>query len=75
MQQLELGVLIDQDGGDLPRADDIRVSEAGPVMRVAGNCVELVWPSASRLQVRAADRCSTSSRRGGDSTSLRKQDI
>jgi putative SOS response-associated peptidase YedK len=42
MQQLELGIPTNQGAGDLPQADDIRVNEAGPVMRVAGNGVELV---------------------------------
>ena len=42
MQQLELGIPTEQSEADLPQADDIRVNEMGPVMRVAGNGVELV---------------------------------
>ena len=42
MQQLELGIPTEQSEADLPQADDIRVNEVGPVMRVAGNGVELV---------------------------------
>jgi putative SOS response-associated peptidase YedK len=42
MEQLELGIPTQQSGCDLPQADDIRVNEIGPVMRVAGNVVELV---------------------------------
>jgi putative SOS response-associated peptidase YedK len=42
MQQLELGIPTKQNEGDLPQAEDIRVNEIGPVMRAAGNVVELV---------------------------------
>jgi putative SOS response-associated peptidase YedK len=42
MEQLELGTPADQSEADLPQADDIRVNEIGPAMRVAGNGVELV---------------------------------
>jgi putative SOS response-associated peptidase YedK len=42
MQQLELGIPTEQSKLDLPQADDIRVNDVGPVMRVAGNVVELV---------------------------------
>ena len=42
MQQLELGIPTEQSEADLPQADDIRVNEVGPVMRVAGNGVELL---------------------------------
>jgi putative SOS response-associated peptidase YedK len=42
MQQLELGIPIQQSAADLPQVDDIRVNEIGPIMRVAGNGVELV---------------------------------
>ena len=41
MQQLELGIPTDQKEDDLPLADDVRVNETGPVIRVAGNGVEL----------------------------------
>jgi hypothetical protein len=41
-EQIELGIPTHQSESDLPRADDIRVNEIGPVMRVAGNVVELV---------------------------------
>ena len=42
MQHLELGTPADQVESDLPPADDIRVNDVGPVMRVANNVVELV---------------------------------
>ena len=42
MQKLELGVPTQQSELDLPHADDIRVNDMGPVMRAAGNGVELV---------------------------------
>jgi putative SOS response-associated peptidase YedK len=42
MLQLELGIPVEGSEPDLPEADDIRVNEHGPVMRVAGNVVELV---------------------------------
>jgi putative SOS response-associated peptidase YedK len=41
MQSLELGVPTQQSELDLPRADDVRVNDTGPVMRAAGNLVEL----------------------------------
>jgi hypothetical protein len=52
MQQLDLGIPTQQSELDLPRTDDIRVNDRGPVMRAAGNVVELVpmtfgFPSAS----------------------------
>jgi putative SOS response-associated peptidase YedK len=42
VEQFELGIPTHQSEGDLPQADDIRVNEIGPVMRAAGNVVELV---------------------------------
>ena len=42
MQQLELGAPANQVESDLPRADDVRVNDVGPVMRMADNVVELV---------------------------------
>jgi hypothetical protein len=42
MQQLELGIPTHQFELDLPKADDIRIHDVGPVMRAAGNVVELV---------------------------------
>jgi len=41
MQALELGIPTRQSERDLPNADEIRVNDMGPVMHVAGNCVEL----------------------------------
>jgi len=41
MRQLELGVPAEQSERDLQQSDDIRVNDAGPVMRIAGNVVEL----------------------------------
>jgi putative SOS response-associated peptidase YedK len=69
MQQLELGVPTEQDSADLPRADDIRVNERGPMMRVAGNGVELVPMTFGFPPSRPAEPpSSTLSRRGGGST-------
>jgi putative SOS response-associated peptidase YedK len=42
MEQLELGMPTGQSEADLPRAEDIRINDPGPVMRAAGNVVELV---------------------------------
>jgi putative SOS response-associated peptidase YedK len=42
MQALELGIPTEQSELDLPQADDIKVNDAGPVMRAAGNVIELV---------------------------------
>jgi putative SOS response-associated peptidase YedK len=41
MQALELGVRTDQGAADLRPADDVRISEMAPVMRAAGNGIEL----------------------------------
>jgi putative SOS response-associated peptidase YedK len=41
MQLLELGTATQQDELDLRQADDIKIGDVGPVMRVAGNAVEL----------------------------------
>jgi putative SOS response-associated peptidase YedK len=42
MQALELGIPTDQSELDLPQADDIKINDTGPVMRAAGNGIELV---------------------------------
>ncbi len=42
MQQLELGIPARQGEADLPQADTIRVRDMAPVIRAAGNGVELV---------------------------------
>jgi putative SOS response-associated peptidase YedK len=41
MQALELGIPTQQSGRDLPQADDIKINDMAPVMRVAGNGIEL----------------------------------
>jgi putative SOS response-associated peptidase YedK len=41
MQDLELRIPSHQSELDLPQADDIRISDTGPVMRAAGNEIEL----------------------------------
>jgi putative SOS response-associated peptidase YedK len=41
MDALELGLPADQSERDLPQADDIRIGDMGPVMRAAGNGIEL----------------------------------
>lgn len=42
MQALELAIPSHQSELDLPQANDIRINETGPVMRTAGNQIELV---------------------------------
>jgi putative SOS response-associated peptidase YedK len=42
MQSLALGIPTHQSALDLPRADDIRINDMGPVMRAAGDLIELV---------------------------------
>jgi putative SOS response-associated peptidase YedK len=42
MRTLELGLPTREGDADLPQADDIRINDVGPVMRAAGNVVELV---------------------------------
>lgn len=42
MQNLELGIPSQQSELDLPESDDIKINDVGPVMRVAGNGIELV---------------------------------
>ena len=60
MQALELGVPTLQSERDLPIADDIRINDLGPVMRAAGNGVELAAmnfgfpPSRPRAKHRAS---------------------
>jgi len=41
MAALEIGMPADQSARDLPQADSIRIGQTGPVMRAAGNGVEL----------------------------------
>ncbi|SDG98419.1 SOS response-associated peptidase family protein [Pelagibacterium luteolum] len=42
MRALELEIPTQQTELDLPQADDIRINDIGPVMRAAGNMIELV---------------------------------
>ncbi len=42
MQDLELGIPTQQSEFDLPLSDDIKINDVGPVMRAAGNVIELV---------------------------------
>jgi putative SOS response-associated peptidase YedK len=42
MQALEMGIPTEQSELDLPQADDIKINDTGPVMRAAGNGIELV---------------------------------
>jgi putative SOS response-associated peptidase YedK len=42
MQALDLAIPSDQSELDLPQAGDIRINDTGPVMRAAGNQIELV---------------------------------
>lgn len=42
MKALELGIPTRQNELDLPQADDIRINQMAPVMRAAGNLIELV---------------------------------
>ena len=53
MQAAELGIPTQQSQLDLPQADDIKINDLGPVMRVSGNVIELVpmnfsFPPAGR---------------------------
>jgi putative SOS response-associated peptidase YedK len=41
MQQLALDLPLEPETPDLPQADDIRIGQTGPVIRAAGNAVEL----------------------------------
>ncbi|MBV9244535.1 MAG: SOS response-associated peptidase [Methylobacteriaceae bacterium] len=41
MEALELGVPTQQSELDLPQSDDVKVNDLGPVMRAAGNAIEL----------------------------------
>jgi putative SOS response-associated peptidase YedK len=47
MQDLALRVARHQSANDLPRVDDIRINDVGPVMRAAGDEIELVPMSFS----------------------------
>jgi putative SOS response-associated peptidase YedK len=42
MRAMELGIPPPQTELDLPQADDIRINDMGPVMRAAGDAIELV---------------------------------
>ena len=42
MQAAALGIPTQQSELDLPAADDIKINDIGPVMRAAGNVIELV---------------------------------
>jgi putative SOS response-associated peptidase YedK len=42
MRTLDLAIPSHQSELDLPQADDIRINDAGPVMRTAGDAIELV---------------------------------
>ena len=42
MQALELGIPTQQSELDLPESDDVRINDMAPVMRAAGNSIELV---------------------------------
>jgi putative SOS response-associated peptidase YedK len=42
MQALELGIPTQQSELDLPESDDVRINDMAPVMRAAGNNIELV---------------------------------
>ncbi len=42
MQSLALGIPTHQSALDLPQADDIRINDTAPVMRAAGDLIELV---------------------------------
>lgn len=42
MQALELGIPTQQTVLDLPESDDVRINDSAPVMRAAGNGIELV---------------------------------
>jgi hypothetical protein len=68
MQDLELGIPTRQSELDLPEVDDIKINDVGPVMRGAGNGIELVPMKFSFPPSGGAVRCSISDLRGGVST-------
>jgi len=49
MQDLELGIPTQQNELDLPQADMVRINDMAPVMRAAGNGIELVQMNFSFL--------------------------
>jgi hypothetical protein len=66
MQTLNLAIPSHQSELDLPQADDIRINDTGPVMRAAGDAIELVpMSSAFRLVDLAGHRFSISAPTGG----------
>ena len=69
MQALELGIPTQQTELDLPQADDIEINDLGPVMRAAGNGIELFPMNLSFSPPdRVEDQCSIFGLRGGIST-------
>lgn len=69
MQALELGVPTRQGELDLLQVDDVRIGDSGPVMRAAGNGIELAAMTFGfPPQALAADQYSTSDQRGAAST-------
>ena len=69
MEARALGTPTNQSDRDLPQADDIRIGDTGPVMRAAGNGIELTpMPSGFRPRARAAGPSSTFAPKGGAST-------
>ena len=66
MQDLELGIPTQQTELDLPQSDMVRINDMAPVMRAAGNGVELAQMNFSFAPVdRRAGRCSISGRKAG----------
>lgn len=64
MQDLALDIPTQQTELDLPQADDIKINDRGPVMRAAGNVIELASMNFSVRHRAAAGRSSISGRKG-----------
>jgi hypothetical protein len=67
MQAAELGIPTQQSELDLPEADDITINDTGPVMRAAGNVIELVPMNFSFPASGRGDRFLISSPKAGTS--------
>lgn len=69
IQALELGIPTQQTGLDLPESDDVRINDMAPVMRAAGNVIELASMNFSfPRRAQRAGRSSTIGRRRVAST-------
>lgn len=66
MQDLELGIPTQQTELDLPQSDMVRINDMAPVMRAAGNGIELAQMNfSSRPVVQRVGPCLISGRKAG----------